>query len=442
MNQLKIAGLLIESAPTRHQMEALLLNLGFHPVHLTQSALERVHISAFSLIVVEQSQADSLQTNVIQHLICDPLDLPPIVVLRDIVLRDAASTDDHAVDIDFDGVLQLPLTAELSTTLGAILHAHQALKNRFKPLLEELKMSRRVMQSVTNGITIADATLPDLPLIYVNPAFERMTGYTLDEVRGRNCRFLQDEDTQQIGLLSVRNAIREHRDTLTVLKNYRKDGTPFWNELYLSPLWNDDGKLTHFVGIQSDVTRRIEDERNLKFLAHHDSLTGLANRELLFDRFNQAILRAGRNGAHVALLFFDLNNFKNVNDLFGHDAGDKLLRIVSERLKAGLREVDTVARLGGDEFVILIPDLDDEKKIPAIVRRTVKQICQPVVIFEQSFEPSISIGWSVYPRDGSDPEQLLKAADFAMYADKHSRRLAELEGELPPIPPLQHRQEK
>jgi PAS domain S-box-containing protein len=145
-------------------------------------------------------------------------------------------------------------------------------------MAEQLELFQRIFESVSNGITIADVRAPDSPLVYVNPAFERMTGYTTEEAVGRNCRYLQGAERDQPGLTPVRRAVQEGREVRVVLRNVRKDGTMFWNELYLSPIRDRDGMLTHFVGIQNDVTVEMESTHSLEHRAHHDALTGLVNR--------------------------------------------------------------------------------------------------------------------------------------------------------------------
>jgi PAS domain S-box-containing protein len=134
-------------------------------------------------------------------------------------------------------------------------------------VMDDPHLARMVFRSVTSGICIADATLRDMPIVYVNPAFERMTGYTLQEVLGKNCRILQTSQTEQSDQnvrATIRQAIRERREVFTIMKNFRKDGTPFWNELYLSPIRNAQNRVTHFFGIQSDVTARIDFESALR----------------------------------------------------------------------------------------------------------------------------------------------------------------------------------
>lgn len=294
----------------------------------------------------------------------------------------------------------------------------------------ELHLAFRIFDSVCNGITICDAALPDIPLIYMNPAFERMTGYELKEVVGLNCRFLQGDDTQQPSVREVREAIRGQRETRVLLRNYHKKGTAFWNELYLSPVVDIDGTVTHFVGVQNDVTKLVEERERLDHLAHHDGLTGLANRVLLMEYLSQALLRAHRSKGQVAVLFFDLDNFKNANDMFGHVEGDRLLGVVAQRLREATRACETVARLGGDEFIVVLEELSDVRQPRLVMERLVTLIAQPVEMQGQQFSTASSVGLALYPEDGQTAEALIKVADFRMYAAKHETRLAELSSEI------------
>jgi PAS domain S-box-containing protein len=165
----------------------------------------------------------------------------------------------------FDGVLSLPQVPSIVLAqLSVILYAHRSTILRYGSALDELHLNRRIFRSVTSGISVADARHPDLPLLYVNPAFEVVTGYSLEEIAGRNCRFLQREDRDQPGRVLIREAIQEQRSTVAILRNYRKDGTPFWNELSMSPIFDKEGHLTHYVGIQNDVTARVNFEEALR----------------------------------------------------------------------------------------------------------------------------------------------------------------------------------
>jgi diguanylate cyclase (GGDEF)-like protein/PAS domain S-box-containing protein len=279
---------------------------------------------------------------------------------------------------------------------------------------------RHIFESVTNGISISDVTDPEMPLIYVNPAFEKLTGYSLNEVSGKNCRFLQAGEHAQPGLEPLRQAIHERRDVKTVLKNFRKDGTPFWNELFLSPIRDRTGNVTHYVGIQNDVTERVELEARIAHMAQHDTLTGLVNRELLMDRLTQALARAERSGRLVAVLFLDLNNLKTVNDSYGHNIGDLLIKTMGHRLAAAVRKCETAARLGGDEFVVVLEDLQDEQAAESIRCRIANQLHQPMWAAGEELHPSASIGMALYPQNGETSAELLRAADLAMYTAKNS----------------------
>jgi len=284
---------------------------------------------------------------------------------------------------------------------------------------------RHIFESVTNGICISDVTNGDMPLIYVNPAFERLTGYRLEEIRGRNCRFLQGAEKSQRGLTLVRQALHDRRDVTTVLKNFKKDETPFWNELHLSPIRDRTGSVTHYVGIQNDVTARIELEAKLERTAHYDMLTGLANRGLLMDRLAEALSRAERSGRLVAVLFLDLDNLKSVNDSYGHDAGDLLIQTVGQRLAVSIRRHETAARLGGDEFVVVLEDLKDEDDAANAQDRIAQDVRQPIEASQNTINSSASIGVALYPRDGVTPASLLRAADQAMYAAKRTSKRME-----------------
>jgi diguanylate cyclase (GGDEF)-like protein/PAS domain S-box-containing protein len=322
--------------------------------------------------------------------------------------------------------LPRPLLVEaVGTTLRQASRALMLLAVRHRSLVDELRRLRSIFGSVTNGITIADANIPDLPLTYVNAAFETMTGYSAAEACGRNCRYLQGSETDQVGIATVREAIREGRESRVVLRNYRKDGTLFWNELYMSPILDLDGNVTHFVGIQRDVTVEVESAQRLRHLANHDALTGVANRTLLMSQLKQTLARAQRGGLTAAVLFFDLDKFKQVNDVLGHDAGDRLLQVFADRLRSFVRAGETVARLGGDEFVVVLEDLSDQRHPAEVLQRLLSNLREPIDLFGTPIRPSASVGMALFPADGTTPEALIKAADMKMYVAKHDDRSSE-----------------
>ncbi|MDD5056973.1 MAG: EAL domain-containing protein [Sideroxydans sp.] len=287
---------------------------------------------------------------------------------------------------------------------------------------EKLRLYGRALEASDNSIAIVDVTQPQLPLIYVNPAFTSITGYSAEEVLGRNPRFLLGGDREQPEMENIRSALRERRDSHAVLRNYRKDGSQFWNELYVSPVWDDSGEVTHFIGVARDITRRKNYETELERMANFDTLTGLANRNLFQDRLSQAIVHAQRNDGLIALVVLDLDSFKLVNDSLGHHAGDMVLQEVAARLSACVRELDTVARLGGDEFVIAMPELAKIEDAAIVADKLLKTFSEAMLRDMQDLYVTASIGIAVYPQDGEDAEGLLKHAELAMFRAKDRGR--------------------
>ena len=286
----------------------------------------------------------------------------------------------------------------------------------------DLLLLRRAIEVTRNGIVISDARQPDCPVVYVNPAFERITGYSAEDILGRNCRLLQLDDRDQVGIESIRQALREQRETRVVLRNYRKDGTAFHNELQLAPVRDAGGVLTHYVGVQSDVTDRQHYEQQLAYRATHDELTGLPNRQLLLDRLQQMVLVAERHGRAFAVLFIDLDDFKLVNDSLGHSAGDEVLREVARRLRDVVSATDTVGRFGGDEFVVVLGEAADDEALQPVIARITAALTQPVDIAGVLYTLTPSIGYCWYPQAARDAEALLMRADVAMYQAKQQGR--------------------
>lgn len=287
---------------------------------------------------------------------------------------------------------------------------------------EALRQRQRAIESSSNGIMITDFNAPDNPVTYVNPAFERITGYVAGEVLGHNSRFLAGNDLEQLGLEEIRAALREQREGSAVLRNYRKDGSLFWNELSVAPVRDENGNVTNYVGILNDVTERKQYEEQLEYQANHDGLTGLPNRNLLADRLGQALSYTDRNRTQAAVLFVDLDHFKFINDSLGHDTGDRLLEITAERLVECVRATDTVARHGGDEFVVVLPDLTNGEDAANIARKIQGAVYQPFKLSDHELMLSCSTGISMYPGDGEDAQTLLKNADAAMYRAKEQGR--------------------
>jgi len=284
--------------------------------------------------------------------------------------------------------------------------------------------------TASNGIVIVDAASPDLPLVFVNEAFLQLSGREEHEVIGRNCRILQGPGTDRSQAARLQREVAAGRPVSTVILNYRKDGTSFWNELRISPVLDGDGVLTHFIGNQLDVTERVERERRHAHLASHDELTGFANRAGVLAHLDARLRQARRDRTGVAVLLLDLDGFKAVNDRLGHTAGDEVLRSAADRLGAALRSGELMGRLGGDEFLVVLGNLPSRPEdrdttgpsaadvvggVEGVLRSS---LTLPLRVGETEVQLRASVGTAVFPRDAADGATLLAFADAAMYRDK------------------------
>lgn len=282
---------------------------------------------------------------------------------------------------------------------------------------EQLRLLRRVVESVPSGITVADALQPDLPLVYVNPGFERMTGYRAEEVLGRNCRFLHSSEPGQPALNEVRAALRDASEIRVLLRNFRKDGHSFLNNFLLSPVRDSQGEVTHYVGIQDDVTEQEMTRARLAQHATADPLTGLPNRTLLADRVQQAVEMAARQRSRFYVALINIDRFKVVNDSLGHLLGDEVLRRVAERLSDAADTVDRVARFGGDVFALVISHAGSHG-----VDLGFDLFAEPIRVEGHEVFVTASIGVAEYPAHGSNSETLVRHAEMAMYYAKQNGR--------------------
>lgn len=232
---------------------------------------------------------------------------------------------------------------------------------------------RSVVDASSDGIVVTDASRDDHPIVYVNAAFERMTGYRAQEVLGRNGRFLQGDDRSQPERKKLRRAVADGLSCSVLLRNYRKDGSLFWNELTVSPIRERSGRATHWIGYLRDVSARVRLEkafaerqeeldqasRARARLETHDELTEVAGRRFFLEALAREWKRAARDGAHVALLLLDVDDFGGINDRRGHCVADQCLKGVAAALESVLkRPADLLARYAGDEFAALLPDTD------------------------------------------------------------------------------------
>lgn len=281
-----------------------------------------------------------------------------------------------------------------------------------------LKILERGIEASSNGITIADATRPGFPLIYINPAFERITGYGREDILNHNCWALQGADTSKDAVLDIREALKDFREVHTSILNYRKDGTPFWNDLYIAPVRNHRQEVTHFIGVQNDITDRVQQEKTLAFQACHDSLTGLPNRVYLEAHLDRICRKLTGAGQLLYVMFIDLDGFKPVNDSLGHQFGDEILRQTAHRLELSMPEGGTLTRFGGDEFVALIPGPENQDHIREVANTVLAQFSRPFLNEDVEVTLSATIGITSTRENPPQPMVLIQQADMAMYRAK------------------------
>lgn len=277
---------------------------------------------------------------------------------------------------------------------------------------------RDLIENLVQGVIITNSKGK---IEMVNPAFCRVTEYKEDEVIGKNPNILKSGYHDDAFYQDMWKSIMQKNAWEGEVWNRKKSGSLYLEWLAISAVKNKAGELTNFVGIFSDITSRKHTEQRLAYLAHHDPLTGVANRVLFHDRVRQEIARARRRKQKMAFLFVDLDRFKPINDQFGHAIGDLLLRSVAEALKACLRDEDTVARLGGDEFGILLGGNVSKKDIPTITGRIARRFEKPFTILSQELSVGVSMGVSFFPDHGDNVEELMAKADQAMYRAKQRK---------------------
>ena len=279
-----------------------------------------------------------------------------------------------------------------------------------------MRLAASVFTHAREGILITD---PDATIIDVNDAFCEITGYRRKEVLGTNPRFLGSGMHDEAFYRAMWRRLIEEGYWSGEVWNRRKDGELFAELLTISAVRDEDGRTTQYVGLFNDITLLKRHESELEHNAHFDALTNLPNRILLSDRMQQSMAQALRRGQSLAVAFIDIDGFKSVNDLNGHDAGDHLLVTVSSRMRSVLREGDTLARLGGDEFVAVLLDLPDERNSLPTLGRLLAAVAEPLEFGGAVFQRSASIGVTFYPQEiDLSGDQLLRQADHAMYDAK------------------------
>lgn len=283
-----------------------------------------------------------------------------------------------------------------------------------------LQISAAVMESAAEGIVVTDA---QNRIIQVNPAFSAITGYRPQEVLGKDPGFLGSGRHESAFFREMWEALENDGHWAGEIWNRRPDGTVYVVWLAISAIRGEGAESGgRHVATFIDITQRKEVEELLRHRAQSDPLTDLPNRTLFYDRLQMALTQARRYGEEFALLYVDLDHFKDVNDTLGHAAGDALLIETGRRLTQAVRQSDTVARLGGDEFAVILPKVTNDSEIEEVAQRIVSAMALPFLLSSGTVNISASVGVAIYPRHGIDLETIRASADAALYLVKQSGR--------------------
>ncbi|GFE60570.1 ABC transporter substrate-binding protein [Geobacter sp. AOG2] len=301
-------------------------------------------------------------------------------------------------------------------SLNVALNDQMQLRDKAEEKLR--KLSAAIIQSPVS-IVITDTTGE---IEYVNPKFCELTGYTAEEVVGQNPRILRGSILTPEFYGDLWNTILSGGLWHGEFLNKKKNDELFWEHATIAPIWNPQGELTNFIAIKEDITERKMLQEKLDHMAHHDELTGLPNRALFFDRIGQALAHGKRSNTGFALMFVDLDGFKDINDTYGHDSGDALLQETARRLAGCVRDSDTVARMGGDEFAVMLLDVADPGHITQVADKMLALLAVPFRLKGIECRVGASIGISTFPQDGDAVDTLMNMADMAMYRIKQGAK--------------------
>ncbi|MEJ2654103.1 MAG: EAL domain-containing protein [Acidihalobacter sp.] len=306
---------------------------------------------------------------------------------------------------------QIALIEDAANLVGIVLERHRA--------EEERNLSALIYRGSSEAMLVTDARNR---VVAINPAFTRITGYEIDEIRGKELSFLRSGRHDEEFYRRLWEDLNETGFWQGQIWNRRKNGEIFPEWLTLNTVRDSNGEVLRYVALSSDITDKVRSDELIWRQANFDFLTDLPNRYMFHDRLEQELRKSHRERSLLALLFIDLDRFKEVNDTLGHQTGDRLLVEAAARISRCVRESDTVARLGGDEFTVILTQLADTSDVERVALQVIAALAEPYV-FETDFAyVTASIGITLYPQDSADIEQLLRNADQAMYAAKNAGR--------------------
>lgn len=290
---------------------------------------------------------------------------------------------------------------------------------------EKMRLLTKALESSANAIIITDI---NANIEWANPAFEKLTGYKLNEILGKKPKeFIKSGKQSESFYQDLWKTILSKRSWSGEIINKRKDGSLYYEELDITPVLNSDQNIKNFIAVKQDISSRKEREKVVEHLAYYDHLTNLPNRRLFHEHLNQLFASIQNSNNYAAILFLDLDKFKKLNDTFGHDVGDILLREVAHRLERNIRAKDIVARLGGDEFVVILDNLgsnllEAQNITKNIAEKLLTILREPFSLKELIYTTTVSIGINIFGKEETNLEEILKNADIALYEAKAKGR--------------------
>ncbi|MBP1754987.1 MAG: diguanylate cyclase/phosphodiesterase with sensor(s) [Firmicutes bacterium] len=340
------------------------------------------------------------------------------------------STNDNTVELMQDGdkkyyrinVEEIYDGDRLKIGTLYLLHDMTQIKEQLNHLIElndELMISDKIINDAIEGIVITNS---DNIILRVNEAMTKMSGFSRDELLGNNPRILKSNYHDALYYQDMWNQITTQGYWEGEIWDRRKTGEVYPKWMTVTTINHPDGSIANYIGISSDISKMKKAEHDIHLLAYYDTLTGIPNRTLFYDRLNTALSHVKRNNSKIALIYMDIDHFKLINDSLGHDTGDQMLIEVTKRIKSVIREEDILSRLGGDEFTLLIEDENCSEVAASLAEQIINEVNKPIILKEKEITASISIGISIAPIDDITMEGLIRKADSAMYHSKESGR--------------------
>lgn len=354
-----------------------------------------------------------------QNMRVPPFDQAPTFTLHDIIRKYAYFI---IVSMSFTVALLGFFVLRMRNLTRTLKKESQTLAEQVVIREETEKYLRRIASVFHNsqeGIVMTDEMKV---IVDVNEAFCDLTGYTKEEVLGKTPMLLRSGRHEEIFYVQMNEALKHEGSWRGEIWNKKKNGEEYAEYLRIDTIRNSKGEIENFIGIFSDITEQKQQQDQLHYMANYDPLTNLPNRHLYMTLAQQMLGSAKRQGSKAVIVFLDLDGFKQVNDSYGHEMGDRVLKKVAVRLEEQLRQSDTVARIGGDEFIILLSDVYDKGDVQPFLERIIKSLQEPFGVHSTTVTIGASIGAAFYPDDGEDIDLLIRYADMAMYRSKANGR--------------------